>query len=144
MLSCWDNFNKSQFDQEAAMKKYAETVAMLLDSEKLNAASSVIPCELKSIDGLDIVAEGPVLRVTLNRPKKYNALTTEVCFWPFSESRRVFRLSFLVRIFFNTTTVHYRWILGAQFCRCYWKCLQFGKWVLGSRGGGCNNPGKQM
>uniref|UniRef100_A0AC35U278 ACB domain-containing protein n=1 Tax=Rhabditophanes sp. KR3021 TaxID=114890 RepID=A0AC35U278_9BILA len=60
--------------KEDAMTKYTDLVNEMLKNEA--PTSPTTPST--SVPGLDISKEGKIFKITLNRPKKYNALTLEM------------------------------------------------------------------
>uniref|UniRef100_A0A0K0EY95 Enoyl-CoA delta isomerase 2, mitochondrial (inferred by orthology to a human protein) n=1 Tax=Strongyloides venezuelensis TaxID=75913 RepID=A0A0K0EY95_STRVS len=64
--------------REEAEKKYVDLVNNLLkEEEKINSESTTSSSSI-NVPGIDITKEGKVYKITMNRPKKYNALTLDM------------------------------------------------------------------
>uniref|UniRef100_A0A0K0ERR3 ACB domain-containing protein n=1 Tax=Strongyloides stercoralis TaxID=6248 RepID=A0A0K0ERR3_STRER len=65
--------------REDAEKKYIELVDSLLkEDEQLNNQSKSSSSSSINVPGIDITKEGKIYKITMNRPKKYNALTLDM------------------------------------------------------------------
>ncbi|KAL6734672.1 hypothetical protein Aduo_005186 [Ancylostoma duodenale] len=65
--------------QEEAQLKYAKLIDSLVGSQEPSSHSSAPgPMGLKPVDGLDVSVDGKAFKITLNRPKKFNALTLDM------------------------------------------------------------------
>uniref|UniRef100_A0A0N5C359 ACB domain-containing protein n=1 Tax=Strongyloides papillosus TaxID=174720 RepID=A0A0N5C359_STREA len=65
--------------REEAEKKYVDLVNSLLkEEEKVSNDSTTSSSSSINVPGIDITKEGKVYKITMNRPKKYNALTLEM------------------------------------------------------------------
>lgn len=74
----WSNL-KGQSQDEARVK-YAKIVGGLASEEAVGASDSTGPSVegLDNVDGLNVSKEGKIFKITLNRPKKFNALTLDM------------------------------------------------------------------
>uniref|UniRef100_A0A0K0FDM0 Enoyl-CoA delta isomerase 2, mitochondrial (inferred by orthology to a human protein) n=1 Tax=Strongyloides venezuelensis TaxID=75913 RepID=A0A0K0FDM0_STRVS len=65
--------------REEAEKKYVDLVNNLLkEEEKVNSESTTSSSSSINVPGIDITKEDKVYKITMNRPKKYNALTLDM------------------------------------------------------------------
>uniref|UniRef100_A0A8R1I0W6 ACB domain-containing protein n=2 Tax=Caenorhabditis japonica TaxID=281687 RepID=A0A8R1I0W6_CAEJA len=66
--------------QDEARANYANVVKGLVAEDVANASETAGTTVdgLKAVDGLNITREGKVFKITLNRPKKFNALTFDM------------------------------------------------------------------
>ncbi|CEF63986.1 Enoyl-CoA delta isomerase 2, mitochondrial [Strongyloides ratti] len=63
--------------REEAEKKYIELVNSLLNEEEQLSSQSSTSSSV-NVPGIDIIKEDKVYKITMNRPKKYNALTLDM------------------------------------------------------------------
>uniref|UniRef100_A0A0N5CBS8 ACB domain-containing protein n=1 Tax=Strongyloides papillosus TaxID=174720 RepID=A0A0N5CBS8_STREA len=65
--------------REEAEKKYVDLVNSLLkEEEKVSNESTTSSSSSINVPGIDITKEGKVYKITINRPKKYNAITMDM------------------------------------------------------------------
>uniref|UniRef100_A0A7E4WAW4 ACB domain-containing protein n=1 Tax=Panagrellus redivivus TaxID=6233 RepID=A0A7E4WAW4_PANRE len=72
----WANFKG--LTAADAQEKYAKLVDELLGEEAKDAAAATPNSSGKTIPGLSITNENHIYKITLNRPKKFNAITWEM------------------------------------------------------------------
>uniref|UniRef100_A0A1I7XTD9 ACB domain-containing protein n=1 Tax=Heterorhabditis bacteriophora TaxID=37862 RepID=A0A1I7XTD9_HETBA len=70
--------NVKGISQNDAMIKYAQLIESLGNADMITQQKGVVPDGLKPVPGLDVTIEGKVFKITLNRPKKFNALTFDM------------------------------------------------------------------